>query len=407
MKDNMENKSSKRGLVWLSADRTREFENCIDENFKNHRYIDLRITPTLSPCSENGEDAFRWNINWDCEAGMPDDVVIRKQDLEPAQISEISKFVRDFGWGFIQEQKNRYPVPWEGSSFNLTKYQGHPSWKHVRDHPDNQGYGYGYTVGDACKRKIVGVVQVKNADILISRVVKNVIEMVDWLIILDNNSSDSTHKEISRLESEFDKILFKKILTVNAGGRYLNSLCGTDAVVIKIDADEVWNPDLSKSTRYLLQSSFLQHVFRVSIEKSFFQVNGIDLNSQVCVGKRLDFNDIFYFGNILAWSQHVERLHGSPITLRKDVNPDIFLKASTKSSDHVILHFPFLNVGSNDREDIRPDVEKHKASYAEGDPEKWDSCRIESFEISESLKVILKGEDIWSIVETYPWLTGA
>ena len=403
----MENKSPKRGLVWLSLDRTEEFERCLDENFKNHRYIDLRITPVLSPCGENGEDAFRWKINWDCEAGMPDDKIIRKKDLESYQISEISKFVRDFGWGFIQEQKMIAPVPWEGSSFNLTKYQGHPSWKHVKDHPDSQGYGYGYTVGDSCKRKIVGVVQVKNADNLISTVVKNVIEMVDWLIVLDNNSSDSTQEEISKLESKFDKILFKKILTVNAGGRYLNSLCGTDTVVIKIDADEVWNPDLSKSTRHFLQSSFLRPVHRVSIEKSFFQVNGIDLNSQICVGKRQDFNDIFYFGNILAWSQHVERLHGSPITLRSDIGPDIFLKTDTKSSDHVILHFPFLNVSSNDREDVRPDVENHKASYAEGDTSKWDSCRIESFGISKSLELALKGESIWSIIETYPWLVEA
>ena len=395
---------STKGIAWLSTERSAEFENVIDTIFEQHRYFDFKIIPKLCPTIENGEDAFRWKFDWQCEVGMPDDIVLQKDDLSESQKRIVNGFAKELGWHLVQELKSLMPVPWEGSSFSLSGYAGHPSWKYVADHPNTQGFNWNFSIGDRSSRRIVGILQVKDADLLIEPVIKNTLDMLDWLIVLDNNSTDNTLSEVHKIKEMSDKVLVKKILTVNSGGRYLNSLCGTDTVVVRIDADEVWHPEYAKNLRNELQITDFPKIWKIISSGWMLDVNGVDLDNEVCVGLLQDVRN-YYFGNIMAWSQGPERLHGAPMTLRTNTTSDNFVLQTCAPSDGAaILHFTFLCLSSNGRENFRPSTELHKREYVEEDPSKWKVSQLAGFGISDNLSKILGKQKIWSVFETHPHL---
>ena len=133
-------------------------------------------------------------------------------------------------------------------------------------------------------------------------------------------------------------------------------------------------------------------------------VNGFDLNNGVCVGKTQDV-DFYYFGNILAWTQSSERLHGRPITLRKncDIKKKLALNFLSRENESTVLHFPFFNMSSLEREAFRPGWEHHKVSYVEKDPNNWKVSYLSSFEIESHLKEI-SGTEVWSVSDTHSYL---
>jgi glycosyltransferase involved in cell wall biosynthesis len=247
---------------------------------------------------------------------------------------------------------------------------------------------------------------VKDADLSVRAVIKNCLPIVDWLLVLDNDSTDDTPEEITKMMSMSDKILSKRILTVNSGGRYLNALCGTDTIVLKIDADEFWNPTHARQIREALLTVDLAGFAFGSI--AILEVNGIDLSNSVCAGK-LSAQKPYYFGNIMAWSQTSERLHGEPMTLRKGCDSSqcfriVGYHPGTAAAVPSMLHFPFLDMCSLTREDMSPMGEVHKASYVEKNPDAREVCELGDYGIEDVLKNILRGETAWTVGETHPHL---
>jgi hypothetical protein len=399
MKKKMSNKEIST-IGWLSPERSVAFETKLAESFKNYRYFDFKILPKLQPSKiDNGEDAFKWIIDWKCEVGMPNDAVLKEDDLTALQRSTIDDFAQELGWHLVQNTKKAMPVSWDGASFSISAYNKHPSWKYVENNDNLQGFNYTYSHGIRCARKFVGVMQVKDADLSVTAAIKNCLDLVDWLIILENNSSDNTMAEIEKIRETSNKILVKNILTIGSGGRYLNSLCGTDSIVIKIDADEFCDPQYTNDIRNTLLNVDLSNL--VFPSKEVLDVNGIDLIQGICVGKiRLD--PYYYFGNIMAWHQSKERLHGQNIFLRKGcTNKKVKI---FKQTDPVMLHFPFLDMCSLRREDYSPGDEQQKRRYVETNPERWNICMLENFNINKMLEEVLRGEKIWSLGDTHPHL---
>lgn len=391
-------------ISFLTLEETESFVKELNNQFENYRYFDLKIDPKLKPARHSGENSFEWVCDWDCEIGSPTGERIYKKDLLESQVSLLSPYIKSLGWSLVQEIKSKFPIPWDGCSLSLSDYSGHPSWEYVDKHPKRQGFSFSWTMGERCPRMIVGMIQVKDADLLIGRVIENVLEMVDWLVIIDNNSSDNTSSQIEKLAKNYDKIIFKKILTVEGGGRLLNSLCGTDTAVIKIDADEVWNPSYGKELRRELKLTNFSSQHIALIKDGWFHVNGLDLNNKVCVGKQQDMS-LYYFGNILAWSQPTERLHGRPMTLRNhcDLKNRHILVSQPREMSASILHFPFLDLCSLKRKDFRPGIESHKGTYVEKDSSKWRISYLKEFNLEKELREILDSE-VWSVRDTHSYL---
>ena len=364
----------------------------------NLRYIDVRIDPSLVPAPhDNKEDAFVWETSWNLEAVTTDGKTITKNDISAEDQTSISVYFKELGWHIIQVTKQQMPCPWSPGTFNLHCYEGHPSWEYVDGHPNAQGYSYSLNTSAKGVRQIVGILQVKDGDLSIKRVIENSIDLVDWLIILENYSSDDTMREIKSAMEEHDNILLKQIMTVNGGGRFLNELTGTDTVVVQIDADEFWDPSQVQSLKEHLVTEDLSDLTFVHV--SNLDVNGIDLGNNVVVGKPGGNKLLYYFGNILAWVQPTERLHGAPMTLRLGVQRKT--RETLKLDRPAMLHFPFLDMSSRKREIIRMGIEMHKKSYIEKDPAKWTIQSIDKYNIRDILESIMGDDLITTASETF------
>tara|TARA_Y100000310_G_C20685231_1_gene818546 strand:+ start:1294 stop:2433 length:1140 start_codon:yes stop_codon:yes gene_type:complete len=374
----------------ISDLEVQELETAIETIFSGYRFFDFRIIPELLPSRQSDENSFEWSFNWKCRVGRDGEKTLSESDLSADQSKVIDDLSSQIGWRFIQQVKQFQPVPWEGCSFNLTSYSGHKSWKYVSCHPTHRETSFSPTISDKSHRRVVGILQVKNSDLFISTVIENTLDMLDWLVILDNNSTDNTLKIVKQLSSKNDNIITKEILTVNSGGRFLHSLCGTDTVVVKIDADEVWCPYYSKNLRNELVTQDFNQYCCLKIHDGWFHVDGIDINNEVCSGKYEDMK-LYYFGNILAWCQPTERLHGIPRTLRDGVEQDSNrqLETSTPTGRPAILHFPFLCLSSNGKDDFRPGIEKNKQRYIEKNKKNLVVVGMNDFNISECLSIVL------------------
>ncbi|MCI5221393.1 MAG: glycosyltransferase, partial [Candidatus Electrothrix sp. AR4] len=58
---------------------------------------------------------------------------------------------------------------------------------------------------------IIGIVLVKNEDVFIEQILRNIIAFCDEIIVADNLSSDQTASTVQRLQSRFDKIRYRSI----------------------------------------------------------------------------------------------------------------------------------------------------------------------------------------------------
>lgn len=375
--------------IVLSKDQIEDLENNLFKIFNNFRFFDFRLYPVLLKSESSEENAFEWKFKWECKVGSGFNKVLKKEDLDHEAIMFIDDFSKKIGWQFTQAMKTKTKLTWEGMSFNLTSYGGHPSWKFVK-HPFKNFTSFSPTFSDKSKRRIIGVIQVKDSDLLIGDVIKRTLDMVDSMIILDNNSSDDTISIIKDLQEKTDKIILKNILTVHSGGRFLNTMCGTDTVVVRIDADEIWRRESALRLRENLLNINFSNFYKVYIKNGSFNVDGIDIGNGVCSGKHSKLAGIYYFGNILAWNQMSERLHGECKTLRDGVGemPQAIENLSIDEKP-MVLHFPFLCLSSMGRDTFKPGWEENKSRYVCA-PENQSVISFKEYKISDSLKKIME-----------------
>ena len=382
---------------WLSEESQREFQNKVVELYPNINSIDWKINPSLIPGVSDGEDALKWDYKFSAKIGRAGYTVADYSDFGEGLSSVFENYSKVVGKNLVRIFSDAIAMPWENLVFCASFYKGHQTWEKLNYSFTTEDWvtGYSYALPQQRERKIVGVLQVQNAELMISSVIKNFLPLVDWLIVLENDSSDSTLKKIQELASLNKKLITRNILCTEAGGRFLHSLCGTDTVVVRVDADEVWNPSFVPHLRNTLLEQDFGPLFRVNLKDCFLNVSSIDQQKETCRGMLKDFsNSIFYFGNILAWPQPSERLHGDLMVIRgsddKELKP---IKISVSSP--AILHFPFLNLTAAKKPSAKPGWNEHKKGYLTTQEAEID-CGISDFHIKNCLQSILKS-DTWRV----------
>tara|TARA_B100001123_G_scaffold447556_1_gene605478 strand:+ start:2424 stop:3632 length:1209 start_codon:yes stop_codon:yes gene_type:complete len=387
--------SKKTGvLLCLDEDRTLEFEAGLESLIPGYRYIDWRITPILKPSRSCGEDAFRWDHTWKAKIGLHDESVITDSSIGIKTRDYLSKYADEFGWHLVTNLKQEFPVPWDNSSFFITLYKGHKSWdKSLIPTPQRT---WSHSVGVGTPRRIVGVMQVKNSELIVEKTIENIMPLLDWLIVLDNESSDSTPSIVREIASHDPRILTKDILTTESGARYLHSLCGTDTVIVKVDADEIWNPFYVTWLRDYLLCANVVNTCEFEIPSGQIYVNGVDLNNNVCTGKPESWNGMHYFGNIIAWPQQSERLHGPKKKIRAGTRSQPVQLGGPRGS-YPILHFPFFQFSKEKTWGKKLGWEQHKVSYVEPDPKKWKVESLDEFGVTSVMSQLLGNEKMWVV----------
>lgn len=379
---------------WINPEGLKALEEKFN-GYKDLVFVDWKIFPELKIGFDDGEDAFKWNYRFVAKIGSKSRPILNSFDFCEDLHNFLKKYSEIVGNNVRIFLTDNAPVSWRGSSFDVSFYRGHSSWENLYQEmmPGTDWVSsFSHTTSKSPSCPIVGVLQVKDSELIVESAVKNILPLLDYLLILENNSSDSTYDKITRMSEDNEKIIVRKILNTESGGRYLYSLFGTDTVVIKVDADEIWNPKFIPIFRSSLQSQNFKNFTKIKILQGCLHVNELNLKKPHSSGKLSDFSWVYYFGNIMAWGQFNERLHGDNIVFRKNSCES---PIEIEVPKPVVLHLPFIKTSNNPEFSFKPGWQKHKKEYFGSDKKFYD---LSSFEITDTLKKILKKE-VWSIAE--------
>ncbi|HEX8294920.1 MAG TPA: glycosyltransferase family 2 protein [Chthoniobacteraceae bacterium] len=105
--------------------------------------------------------------------------------------------------------------------------------------------------------RIVGVVLVRNEDLQIERVLRNVAEFCDVIHVADHGSADGTPAILSRLAAEFSHLEIRRIREPRESNDLLQPYVGTSTWIFGIDGDEIYDPaGLARFRPQLLAGAF-------------------------------------------------------------------------------------------------------------------------------------------------------
>ena len=102
--------------------------------------------------------------------------------------------------------------------------------------------------------RIIGICLIKNEDIYIERVLKNVIDFCDEIIVLDNMSTDGTYEKVEHLAQEHPSIRLQKIEDYKASHNTISPYAGTLTWLFRIDGDEIYDSAGLKKIRQGLKN---------------------------------------------------------------------------------------------------------------------------------------------------------
>lgn len=208
------------------------------------------------------------------------------------------------------------------------------------------------------RARIVGITLVKNEDLHIERVIENVINFCDLLIVLDNYSWDRTWPIIKRLAGKYKHLKAKRIANSLKSHGYLERFAGTRTWVFGVDGDEVYDPSGLGKLRAKILSGKYDKYWRIW----GYTLHCIALNSKKGLARGYlspaakSVTKLYNFSFLKSWREdHAERLHGTNIRFKKQypekkrANYRFFSEYSWDKSWLRCLHFGFLKRSSLDK----------------------------------------------------------
>lgn len=193
-------------------------------------------------------------------------------------------------------------------------------------------------------KEIIGICLIKNEEVFINQIIKNILNFCDTILVLNNNSIDNTVCEISNINS--DKIVLIDVENPNDTNKYLQKFVGTNTWVFGVDGDELYNPDKLKLLRKEILNgewddfSMLRHngihTFKIAEGKAY----GYASPPSRHVGK------LYNFAHFRGQLPRAERLHG--MTFDNNINAskthsDLTLDQKEKLNEYMyMLHLVFM-----------------------------------------------------------------
>ncbi|RWX49377.1 Glycosyl transferase family 2 [Candidatus Electrothrix marina] len=168
-------------------------------------------------------------------------------------------------------------------------------------------------------RKIIGIVLVKNEELYIERVLNNIKDFCDEIIVADNLSSDQTPDRVQALQNDNPTIIYHRIRCPSASHELIRKYCGKNVWIFGVDGDELYDPKgLKKLRGALLRGDYddrwmilgnVLNAIEVTFEKKFAR----GYLAPPC----RSMTKLYNFAAIDAWSGYCsERLHGGQIVFR-------------------------------------------------------------------------------------------
>jgi|19_taG_2_1085344.scaffolds.fasta_scaffold13313_2 glycosyltransferase involved in cell wall biosynthesis len=150
--------------------------------------------------------------------------------------------------------------------------------------------------------KIIGICLIKNEDIYINRIITNVIDFCDKIIVLDNCSTDNTAEIVKRIVDVNKKVEYNSIDSFIDAQNYVKAYAGTNTWIFGVDGDEIYDPSGLSSVREMLLEKKNSKLFR--FKGYFLHAKSID-DKHVAQGylapPSKDPNKIYNFGLLKYW----------------------------------------------------------------------------------------------------------
>jgi glycosyltransferase involved in cell wall biosynthesis len=169
--------------------------------------------------------------------------------------------------------------------------------------------------------RIVAVILIRNEDLFIERVIRNVLDFCDRIHVADHRSIDGTSAIVRRLAAEHPKVEYRVVDHTSESHDMIAGYAGTPTWVMGVDGDEIYDPEGLSRLRPDLLAGRYDGSFQV--KGNVLNVRRLDPSRQVAYGYLAppcrSMVKLYNFNAIEAWPPPCpERLHGGVITFRPD-----------------------------------------------------------------------------------------
>lgn len=216
--------------------------------------------------------------------------------------------------------------------------------------------------------KVVGISLIKNEDLYIETVIKNVSDFCDELIVLDNNSEDQTYEIVSRLAGVNPKIKLFRIDNPNLSHGFIEKYAGNDTWIFRIDGDEVYDRKGLLIFKEKLMSGSCVEWFNVQCQS--LNVESLDSVNSKATGYLSAMSSFSNFSLLKSWHEsQSERLHGSNRIFNEKYNVNKikyqpFLGQPFEKATLRCLHLCFLKRSSIDNEKSKLNPSESKLFFS-------------------------------------------
>jgi len=173
--------------------------------------------------------------------------------------------------------------------------------------------------------KIAAIVLVRNEDLYIETVLRNILDFCDAIHVADHQSTDGTGAILRRLAADHAKIDYRVVGRPAESHDLIAGYAGSPTWVFGVDGDEVYDPAGLRALRPRLLAGEHGDVFKLL--GNVLNVRELDRERHVARGHRAppcrSMVKLFNFGAIDAWPPPCpERLHGGVIAYKPGFGPE-------------------------------------------------------------------------------------
>ncbi len=204
--------------------------------------------------------------------------------------------------------------------------------------------------------RIIGIVLVKNEDLFIERVLTNLLDFCDEIIVADNMSSVGTAEKIKLLSRQHTKIKYHRIEKISYSHEFIKGYAGKNVWVFGVDGDEIYDPEgLIAFRKELLAGKYDKWWM---ILGNVLHCTGFDNVKKMVTGHLAppcrSMTKLYNFGIIESWEgSSGERLHGGEVVFKtgygKELRCYLYEEVSWEKSLFRCLHMCFLQRSSKQK----------------------------------------------------------
>lgn len=167
--------------------------------------------------------------------------------------------------------------------------------------------------------QIVAVSLIKNEDLFIEQIIRNILDFCDRIHVADHHSTDRTPEILRRLAAENPKIDYRVVDHPSESHDMIAGYAGTPTWVMGVDGDEVYDPERLRGLRPDLLAGKYHKTFKLL--GNVLNVRHLDRDRHLARGylapPSRSMVKLYNFGAIESWpSPCEERLHGGIVSYR-------------------------------------------------------------------------------------------